>query len=139
MTEVADYAMAQNVSRADGHRLSDQTRNSSLHAQNTTIDGVIDPALSSGERDGGLILTAVDMNIVATAVPSITDHFHTVADVGWYSSSFRLCVCAFQFLGKAYTLFSVKRLFLLANVISILGSLISGATTTSMMLVVGGR
>ncbi|KLJ06538.1 hypothetical protein EMPG_10056 [Blastomyces silverae] len=156
MTEVAcdaEYAMAQNVNRADGHHMSDPSRSSSLHAQTTTIDEVIDPALSSGEREyptgakfwlimltigAVLILTAVDMNIVATAVPSITDHFHTVADVGWYSSAFRLCVCAFQFLfGKAYTLFSVKRLFLLANVISIAGSLISGAATTSTMLVIG--
>ena len=70
-----------------------------------------------------LILVSVDMNIVATAVPSITDHFHTVADVGWYSSAFRLCACAFQFMfGKAYKLFSVKRVFLLANVVSIVGS-----------------
>ncbi|KAM0541907.1 hypothetical protein ACHAPJ_013054 [Fusarium lateritium] len=85
-----------------------------------------------------LILSSIDMNIVATAVPSITDHFHTVAHVGWYSSAFRLCVCAFQFVfGKAYKLFPVKRTFLLANVISIAGSLLSGAATSSTMLVVG--
>ncbi|KAJ5205990.1 Major facilitator superfamily domain general substrate transporter [Penicillium cf. griseofulvum] len=44
-----------------------------------------------------LILGGLDANIVATAVPGITNHFHTVADVGWYSSAFRLCTCAFQF------------------------------------------
>ncbi|KAM0342593.1 hypothetical protein ACHAPU_009448 [Fusarium lateritium] len=85
-----------------------------------------------------LVLSSIDMNIVATAVPSITDHFHTVAHVGWYSSAFRLCVCAFQFVfGKAYRLFSVKRVFLLANAISIAGSLLSGSATSSTMLVVG--
>ncbi|KAI0435669.1 efflux pump antibiotic resistance protein [Xylaria telfairii] len=85
-----------------------------------------------------LALASVDMNIVATAVPSITDHFHTVADVGWYSSGFRLSVCAFQFLfGKAYALFSAKRLFLLANAISIVGSLLCGTAATSTALVVG--
>ncbi|CEI70757.1 Efflux pump roqT [Fusarium venenatum] len=85
-----------------------------------------------------LILSSVDMNIVATAVPSITDHFHTVAHVGWYSSAFRLCVCAFQFIfGKAYKLFSVKRVFLLANAISIAGSMLSGSAATSTMLVTG--
>jgi MFS family permease len=85
-----------------------------------------------------LVLSSIDMNIVATAVPSITDHFHTVAHVGWYSSAFRLCVCAFQFVfGKAFKLFSVKCVFLLANAISIAGSLLSGAATTSTMLVVG--
>jgi hypothetical protein len=45
-----------------------------------------------------IILGAIDMSIVATAVPSITDHFHTVADIGWYSIAFRLSQCACQFL-----------------------------------------
>ncbi|RAH59761.1 efflux pump antibiotic resistance protein [Aspergillus piperis CBS 112811] len=85
-----------------------------------------------------LILSSIDMNIVATAVPSITDYFHTVADVGWYSSAFRLCQCSFQFVFcKAYKLFSIKTVFLLANAISIAGSLLCGAASTSTMLVVG--
>ncbi|RBQ65341.1 hypothetical protein FVER14953_12880 [Fusarium verticillioides] len=85
-----------------------------------------------------LVLASIDMNIVATAVPAITDHFHTVAHVGWYSSAFRLSVCAFQFIfGKAYKLFSVKRIFLLSNFISMVGSLLSGAAVSSTMLVVG--
>ncbi|KOC11473.1 hypothetical protein AFLA70_372g001371 [Aspergillus flavus AF70] len=85
-----------------------------------------------------LILSSVDMNIVATAVPSITTYFHTVADVGWYSSAFRLSQCSFQFVfGKAYQLFSIKRVFLFANAISIAGSLLCGAATTSTMLIVG--
>ncbi|BCR96445.1 MDR family MFS transporter [Aspergillus luchuensis] len=85
-----------------------------------------------------LILSSIDMNIVATAVPSITDYFHTVTDVGWYSSAFRLCQCSFQFVfGKAYKLFSIKSVFLLANSISIAGSLLCGAASTSTMLVVG--
>ncbi|KAG5767247.1 hypothetical protein H9Q72_004697 [Fusarium xylarioides] len=85
-----------------------------------------------------LVLASIDMNIVATAVPAITDHFHMTAHVGWYSSAFRLTVCAFQFIfGKAYKLFSVKRIFLLSNVISIVGSVLSGAAVSSAMLVVG--
>jgi len=43
-------------------------------------------------------LSAIDMSIVATAVPRIRDHFHTEANVGWYVIAFRLCQCAFQFL-----------------------------------------
>jgi hypothetical protein len=37
-----------------------------------------------------LVLGGIDGSIVATAVPRITDHFHTVADVGWYSVAYRL-------------------------------------------------
>lgn len=85
-----------------------------------------------------LVLASIDMNIVGTAVPAITDHFHTVAHVGWYSSAFRLSVCAFQFIfGKAYNLFSVKRIFILSNAISIVGSVLSGAAVSSTMLVLG--
>lgn len=139
--------------KVDGNGHGDPASSSGRHTQETAVDEISDPdhlsvqiEYPTGDKfwlimltvGAGLILTSIDMNIVATAVPSITDHFHTVADVGWYSSSFRLCVCAFQFLfGKAYTLFSVKRVFLLANVISIAGSLLCGTAITSTMLVVG--
>jgi hypothetical protein len=43
-----------------------------------------------------IILCGLDQAIVATAVPAITDHFHTFADVGWYASAYRLMSCAFQ-------------------------------------------
>ncbi|GAQ34926.1 hypothetical protein AtubIFM57143_010192 [Aspergillus tubingensis] len=119
----------------------------------TTFDAITDHASLHGEAEypsgtkfwllmltlaAVLILSSIDMNIVATAVPSITDYFHTVADVGWYSSAFRLCQCSFQFVfGKVYKLFSIKTIFLLANAISIAGSLLCGAASTSTMLVVG--
>ncbi|KAB8207243.1 major facilitator superfamily transporter [Aspergillus parasiticus] len=85
-----------------------------------------------------VVLGGLDTNIVATAVPSITDHFHTVADVGWYSSAFRLCSCVFQFVfGKLYKLFSIKRIFLLAQAIFLLGSLLCSTAATSSMFVIG--
>ena len=137
----------------DGNAFGNSASCSGRHAQETTVDEISDsvhssvpPEYPTGAKFWLIILTTgavlificIDMNIVATAVPSITDHFHTVADVGWYSSAFRLCVCAFQFVfGKAYALFSVKRVFLLANAISIAGSLLCGTATTSTMLVVG--
>ncbi len=148
-----EHAMTRIADIADGNGFGDPASSSGRHAQETTVDEMSDPAHSSVQPEyptgakfwlimltvgAVLTLTCIDMNIVATAVPSITDHFHTVADVGWYSSAFRLCVCAFQFVfGKAYTLFSVKRIFLLANAISIAGSLLCGTATTSTMLVVG--
>lgn len=45
---------------------------------------------------------------------SITNHFHTIADVRWYSSAFRLCTWAFQFgFAKLYKYFSIKIILLL--------------------------
>lgn len=56
-----------------------------------------------------LILDALDSNILATAIPAITDDFHTVADIGWYSSAYRLASCSSQFMyGKLYKLFPIK-------------------------------
>ncbi|KAJ5881103.1 uncharacterized protein N7473_012156 [Penicillium subrubescens] len=85
-----------------------------------------------------LVLGGLDVNIVATAVPSITDHFHTVADVGWYSSAFRLCTCAFQFgFAKLYQLFSIKAVFLMSVAIFLVGSLLCATAASSMMFVLG--
>lgn len=85
-----------------------------------------------------LILGGLDANIVATAVPSITDHFQTVADVGWYSSAFRLCTCAFQFgFAKMYKLFSIKTVFMMSNAIFFVGSLLCATASSSTMFIVG--
>jgi MFS family permease len=84
------------------------------------------------------ILTALDMNIIATALPSITDTFHTVQNVGWYATAFRLCYCSFQFLfGKAYTLFPAKPVFLISNVIFLVGVTVCGAAGSDTVLIVG--
>ncbi|KAK4494670.1 hypothetical protein PRZ48_014026 [Zasmidium cellare] len=85
-----------------------------------------------------LILGGLDANIVATALPSITNDFHTVADVGWYSSAFRLCTCAFQFgFAKVYKYFSIKQVFLASNIIYLIGSLLCATATSSTMFIVG--
>lgn len=34
-----------------------------------------------------IFVGALDMNITATAIPSITDEFHSSADSGWYGSA----------------------------------------------------
>ena len=85
-----------------------------------------------------LVLGGIDANIVATAVPSITDHFHTSADVGWYASAFRLCTCAFQFgFAKLYKLFSIKAVFVLSNSIFLVGSLLCATAASSTMFIAG--
>ncbi|KAK4888318.1 hypothetical protein LTR27_012769 [Elasticomyces elasticus] len=85
-----------------------------------------------------LILEGLDSSIVATAVPAITDDFHTVADVGWYSVAYRLPMCACQFLfGQLYKTFAVKRTMLTSIAIFLLGSLLCATAATSKMFVLG--
>ncbi|WPG99937.1 Hypothetical protein R9X50_00276000 [Acrodontium crateriforme] len=85
-----------------------------------------------------LVLGSLDTNILATAVPAITNEFHTIADIGWYSSAFRLTTCVFQFMfGKLYKLFPVKKVFMASNAIFLFSSLICALASSSSIFIVG--
>lgn len=38
----------------------------------------------------GTLLVALDQTIIGTAIPTITDEFHSLGDVGWYGSAYLL-------------------------------------------------
>jgi MFS family permease len=85
-----------------------------------------------------VFLMALDNTIIATAIPAITDQFHSLPDVGWYGSAYLLTTASFQLLfGKFYTYFSLKWVYLIAIGIFELGSLICGAAPNSTALIVG--
>ena len=85
-----------------------------------------------------IFLVALDMTIVATAIPRITDQFHSLDDVGWYGSAFFLTVGAFQSTwGKGYKYFPLKTTFLVAIGIFEVGSLLCGVAQNSVTLIVG--
>lgn len=75
---------------------------------------------------------------MATAIPKITDEFHGLADVSWYSSAFFMTTAGFQSTwGKAYKYFALKTTFLTSITIFELGSLLCGAAPTSFVLILG--
>lgn len=85
-----------------------------------------------------IFLVALDMTIVATAIPRITDEFHSLNQVGWYGSAFFLTVASFQSTwGKAYKYFPLKPTFMLSIGIFEIGSLICGVAPNSTTLIVG--
>ncbi len=85
-----------------------------------------------------MFLVALDMTIVATAIPRITDDFHSLDQVGWYGAGFFLTVAAFQSAwGKAYKFFPLKMVFMISFAIFELGSLLCGVARNSAMLIVG--
>ncbi len=85
-----------------------------------------------------IFLVALDMTIVATAIPKITDEFHSLDQVGWYGSAFFLTVGSFQSTwGKAYKFFPLKTGFLVAIGIFELGSLICAVAPNSTALIIG--
>lgn len=106
-----------------------------------------------------IFLVALDMTIVATAIPKITDEFQSLDEVSWYGSSFFMCTAAFQSTcksyisvtlilicllhtdaspgGKAYKYFPLKITFLVALFIFEAGSLLCGVAPNSISLIVG--
>ncbi|KAK7743288.1 hypothetical protein SLS53_004373 [Cytospora paraplurivora] len=95
-------------------------------------------ALIMGSSYLSMFLVALDRLIVTTAIPKITDEFHSVTDVGWYGSAYLLTNCAFQlFFGKLYVVYSVKAVFLSSILMFEIGSAVCGSAPSSVALIVG--
>ncbi|KAJ5449948.1 major facilitator superfamily transporter [Penicillium daleae] len=85
-----------------------------------------------------VFLVALDMTIIATAIPRITDQFHSFDQIGWYGSAFFVTLAAFQSVwGKAYRYFPLKMGFVVAISIFELGSLLCGVAPNSNTLIAG--
>ncbi|KAL8691124.1 MAG: hypothetical protein Q9218_003576 [Villophora microphyllina] len=85
-----------------------------------------------------MFLTALDRTIIATAIPYITNDLDSFGDVGWYGSSYMLTFCSFLLLmGRVYTFYSPKWIFLASIFVFELGSAVSGAAPTSTGFVIG--
>ncbi|WPH03650.1 aflatoxin efflux pump AFLT [Acrodontium crateriforme] len=82
--------------------------------------------------------TIQDKLIIATAIPSITNEFHTSNDIGWYGTAYLLCNAAFlPVFGKVYKVFNVKVVFLSAIVLFEIGSAVCGSAPNSIAFILG--
>lgn len=85
-----------------------------------------------------MFLVALDMTIVATAIPKVTSQFNSLEDIGWYGSAFFLTLASFQSTwGKAYKYFPLKIAYLISVFIFEVGSLICAVAQNSPTLIVG--
>ncbi|KAF2656940.1 MFS general substrate transporter [Lophiostoma macrostomum CBS 122681] len=83
-------------------------------------------------------LSGLDQTILATAIPKITNDFHTLTGISWWTSSYLLTSATFQlFFGRCNTVFSVKYVYMTANAMFGLGSIICASAPTSVALIVG--
>ncbi|KAM0186706.1 hypothetical protein ACHAPI_011554 [Fusarium lateritium] len=83
-------------------------------------------------------LSGLDLTIVAVAVPSITDEFQTIADIGWYSAAYGMTLSAFVFFfGQIYTLFSIKAVFLIGIATFEIGALVCTLAPSSAVFILG--
>ncbi|CAI7601261.1 unnamed protein product [Penicillium glandicola] len=86
----------------------------------------------------GIFCMSLDVTIITTAIPHITDRFDSLDDVGWYGSSYLLTNCATTLaFGKFYTFYSTKWVYLSALFLFEVGSLVCGVTPTSVGLILG--
>ncbi|KAK1956010.1 MFS general substrate transporter, partial [Colletotrichum sublineola] len=83
-------------------------------------------------------LMFLDNSIIVTAIPAITDEFHSLEDIGWYGSAYQVANATFQpVMGKIYRYFSSKWSFFAFLILFEIGSLICGAAPSSMVLILG--
>ncbi|GAW15684.1 hypothetical protein ANO14919_051030 [Xylariales sp. No.14919] len=86
----------------------------------------------------GIFLAGLDVSIISTAIPAITNEFNSLSEAGWYGSAFFLAYAAFQSLwGKAYKYFDTKYVFLASMAVFEIGCLIGGVSPNSAALIVG--
>ncbi|KAJ5152743.1 uncharacterized protein N7482_009221 [Penicillium canariense] len=79
-----------------------------------------------------------DRTIISTAIPYITDQFHSIDDIGWYGSAYMLTNCSFQlFYGRIYKFYSTRNVFFLAVGLFEVGSAVCGSAPNSTALIVG--
>ncbi|KAH7342539.1 major facilitator superfamily domain-containing protein [Rhexocercosporidium sp. MPI-PUGE-AT-0058] len=85
-----------------------------------------------------MFIVALDRTILGTAIPKITDEFHSINDVGWYASSYLITSSAFQLIyGRIYTFYSPKWVLLGAIGLFELGSVICGTAPNSIAFIIG--
>ena len=74
----------------------------------------------------------------ATAVPHITTEFHSIDDIGWYTSSYLLPLLALlPSFGKLYTYFDIKIGFICAIAIFEIGSIVCATAASSRIFIIG--
>ncbi|KAF4911231.1 Efflux pump apf11 [Colletotrichum fructicola] len=85
-----------------------------------------------------LLIAALDATMVATIVPTLSEEFQSVKDVGWYGSVYLLVTGATQpTFGKLYATFSSKAVFLASLLLLEGGSLVCALARNSGSFIAG--
>ncbi|KAK1840697.1 major facilitator superfamily transporter [Colletotrichum chrysophilum] len=85
-----------------------------------------------------VFLVFLDLTLIATAIPAITNQFNSLQHVGWYGSAYMLSLCSFQLVyGKCYELFSLKLTFMVAIAFREVGLAVCGSAPNSIAFIIG--
>ena len=84
------------------------------------------------------LLTALEIGIIATAIPAITDQFHSINDVGWYGcATFFATATSAALWGKLYKYLNVKWVYMASIGIFMIGSIVAASAPNSQAVIVG--
>ncbi|KAF2093013.1 MFS general substrate transporter [Rhizodiscina lignyota] len=85
-----------------------------------------------------MFLVSLDRTILATAIPRITDQFHSFEDIAWYASAYALTGCAMQLpLGRFYSFYPPKLVFISLVALFVVGSAICAGAFSSKTIIIG--
>jgi len=83
-----------------------------------------------------MFLAALDFNIVATAVPTITSEFHKYRNSSWIGTSFLVSFSlVLPIYAKLGVMFGNRNMFIIGTLIFIVGSGLCGAASSMDLLV----
>ena len=83
-----------------------------------------------------VFLAALDVTIITTALPTISEHFQSSAGYTWIGSAFLLANAAsIPSWGKVSDIFGRKPMLLVANIIFMVGSLVAALANSIGMLI----
>ncbi|GIJ92467.1 hypothetical protein Asppvi_011449 [Aspergillus pseudoviridinutans] len=91
---------------------------------------------------GGLYLAVylvgLDLSMLSTVIPKLSDYFHRISDVGWYEIAYLVPICVLQPLaGQIYTVMPSKHTYLAFFTVFELGSLACAVAPTSPVFIIG--
>ena len=83
-----------------------------------------------------VFLAALDVTIITTALPTISEHFQSSAGYTWIGSAYTLAnAAATPTWGKISDIFGRKPVLMAANVVFLIGSLVAALSTSIGMLI----
>jgi MFS family permease len=88
-------------------------------------------------RQSAVFLAALDITIVATAVPTIADHFQSRSGYTWIAAFLLAAAAVAPSQGKFSDIWGRKVVLLVAVAIFMLGSALCGTATSMTMLIIG--
>ncbi|OKL60564.1 hypothetical protein UA08_03943 [Talaromyces atroroseus] len=79
-----------------------------------------------------------DSSCIGTLIVILTDQFDALQDIGWYQTTYLFTLCApTLIMGRLYTLYSMKTLYVCSFAIFVVGSILTAASPTSTAFILG--